>query len=165
MPQKDKKEADVEFKVLCDGEKVMIDFQSLLASSGMMEAYKGMKATVEGDYLDLPNVLTVGQNLKDGNMVIKISTEEGGEMATINMSIRNRKVEAKEKITTPAGTFDSYKISYDVIVETLVMGVKMPGGTHKTVEYVSKGTGMVRTESYNKNGKLTGYTVLTKFKP
>jgi len=76
----------------------------------------------------------------------------------MNVWITNRKVEAIEDITTPAGTFTCYKISSDVETK-MMMKISI-----KSVEWYAKNVGTVRTESYNNNGKLTGYTLLTDFK-
>lgn len=72
-----------------------------------------------------------------------------------NWIITFRKSEANKSTTTPAGTFDCFKISYDSEIKA---GLKM---TVKGVEWVAKNIGVVRSESYDKNGKLTGYTVMS----
>ena len=48
-------------------------------------------------------------------------------MASMDMSIKiyNRKVEAKEDITTPAGNFSCYKISYDMESSTKVINTSL----------------------------------------
>jgi hypothetical protein len=79
------------------------------------------------------------------------------------VKIFNRKVEAKEDITTPAGNFTCYKISYDMESSTKVMGMNNKVNL-KGVDYVSEGTGVVKTESYNKKGSLSSYSLLTGYK-
>ncbi|HEY8402648.1 MAG TPA: hypothetical protein VIK89_15370, partial [Cytophagaceae bacterium] len=111
-----------------------------------------------------PAQLSEGQNLPDAIMRMSITDKaSGNEMGTVNINIINRKVVGKEKITTPAGTFDSYKITYDITIETVMMGMRLPGNNLKGVEYISPGTGVIRNESYNQKEKLTGYQILTKF--
>jgi len=75
---------------------------------------------------------------------------------TVNVS--NRKVEAVESLTTPAGTFECYKISYDVATKMMI-NVKTKG-----VEWFSKGVGMVKSETYDSAGKLLGSNVLASVK-
>ena len=84
-----------------------------------------------------------------------------GAPVSVNMTVttQNRKVEAEEKITTPAGTFDCLKITYDMVSK--IGFVKVQGSS---VEWYSPGTGTIRSESYNKRGKLTGYSVLEEIK-
>lgn len=78
---------------------------------------------------------------------------------TMTMNVKNRKVEAKEDITTPAGTFSCYKVSSEMETE---MGQMMPIKVSiKTVEWFSENTGVVRSESYKSNGKLQGYSILS----
>ena len=81
-------------------------------------------------------------------------------MTIMNMSvsITNRKVEAVENITTPAGTFECYKITYDVATKMMI-NVKM-----KATEWYAKNVGMVKSESYTSDGKLAGSTLLTGLK-
>jgi hypothetical protein len=77
---------------------------------------------------------------------------------TMTVKVYNRKVEAIENITTPAGSFECSKITYNI--DTKVgLSVKLTG-----IEWVSKNVGVVRSESYNTKGKLQGYTLLTSLK-
>ena len=76
----------------------------------------------------------------------------------ISVDMLNRKVDKKESITTPAGTYDCFALSYD---SEMKMGMKM---NFKIKEWISEGVGVVKSESYNKNGKLMGYSELTSFK-
>ena len=71
-------------------------------------------------------------------------------------TIYNRKVEAEEEISTKAGTFKCFKISYDILTDAMI---DIKGSA---IEWIAKDVGAVRTESYNKKGKLTGYSELVK---
>jgi hypothetical protein len=90
-------------------------------------------------------------------MNIQVSSS-GITMVNMDVTINNRKVLAKEKITTSAGTFDCYKISYETESRTRMITVNTKG-----MEWISEGVGVVKTETYNKKDKLTGYSLLTKF--
>jgi hypothetical protein len=76
----------------------------------------------------------------------------------MNMSIRvfNRKVEAIETVTSPAGTWECFKLSEEMEMKGLV---KIKG---KSISWFNYEAGMVKTESYNSKGKLTGKTILTE---
>jgi hypothetical protein len=97
-----------EYLIKCNGDGVSIDFNSL-ASPGVMEQYKDMEVDISGTDIMLPNNLSPGQTLPDAHMLMNI------KMAPINMKLSvdatNRKVEGRESITTPAGTFDCMVIS------------------------------------------------------
>ena len=59
-------------------------------------------------------------------------------------------------MTCPAGTFDCIQLSQKV---ALKMGINIEAYSK---EWYAEDIGMVRSESYTKNGKLTGYSLLTK---
>ena len=122
-----------------------------------MEAFEDMEMTIKGGGLELPSNLKAGDDLKGGEMTLSIAS---GGMTIMNMAITisNRKVEAVENLTTPAGTFECYKISF--MVTTKMMGTMQTKG----VEWYTKDIGMVKSESYGNDGKLAGYTLLTNLK-
>jgi len=112
---------------------------------------------MEGGSLEMPSKLNVGDVLKPGEM--KMSFSSGGmTLMAMSISISNRKVEAIEDITTDAGTFSCYKISYDA---TTKMGIT---ASSKGVEYYSDDIGMVKSEAFDKKGELLSTTVLSAFK-
>ena len=76
----------------------------------------------------------------------------------MNVSITERKVEAKESITTAAGTFECYKISEHSEIKTL-FAMKF-----KSISWFSFEAGTVKTESYKENGKYMGKTELAEIK-
>ena len=69
-----------------------------------------------------PGKLSVGQTLADGQMEADMGNK-GSTTMTMNMTMSNRKVESKDAITTPAGTFDAYKITSDTNFENRMMGI------------------------------------------
>ena len=121
-----------------------------------MAAYQGMDVKVSSSNISIPSNPTEGQVLGDGYVSADISNE-GIHMMTLTVNIKNRKVEAKEKITTPAGTFDAIKISYDLEMR---MGLLFK---FKGKQWFVKNTGIVRTELWNSKGsKIKSYEELTK---
>lgn len=146
-----------EYDAICSEGVVSIDFNSLLRPE-MMQAYGEMDVDTEitGTNIDLPNELEVGQNLPDAEINIKISIS--GMNLNMQTTITDRKVLDRETITTPAGTFDCY-------VLTQTMNLKSMGANRSSSskQWVSEGVGVVKTEDYNKRGKLDGYSVLTSF--
>ncbi|NMD00917.1 MAG: DUF3108 domain-containing protein [Bacteroidales bacterium] len=122
-----------------------------------MEGYKDMQVSMTSDKLDLPNSLSVGQTLKEGNATMVISNQ-GMKLMTMSAHVFNRKVDSQETITVPAGTYNCYKITYDV--ESKVM-FKIQG---KAAEWYAKGVGMVKQETYDSKGKITGSTLLKSIK-
>jgi hypothetical protein len=142
-----------EYTVKCDQGILKVEMNQYL-SPEMIGSLEGMEMEVSGDELELPEKLSLGQTLDDGEITIKVMNQG---MAMMNMAVKvfNRKVEAKEQITTPAGTFDCFKLSYDV--ESKVM-LKV---TSKGEEWIAEGVGVVKSATYSKSGKLTGYSIVT----
>ena len=84
-------------------------------------------------------------------------------MKPTTTTISNRKVEAKESITTAAGTFEAFKISYNTKVESTIMGMTRSFESSSN-EWIAEGVGMVKVQSFDKKGKKQGTTELTSFK-
>ena len=144
-----------ELELKCKDGKYYVDMESYIGES-TLTPYSDMETTFEVENMTIPAEMKVGETLDNGKVTVTISNN-GMKIMTISVNISNRKVEAKEDITTQAGTFECYKISYDISTKMLIT-IKA-----STVEWYAKNVGVVRSESYNKKGKLTGYTVLTEF--
>ena len=145
---------DGEYEIICEGNEVSIDVKSLMNPT-MFDQFEGMETEISGTNVVIPSNLSVGQSLPDASMTMDIN------MSGINMSMTvmmtDRTVDGEETITTPAGSFDCFVISY---TSNIKMGMNRTG---KAKQWLSKGVGMVKQEDYNKKGKLTGTSLLTEF--
>lgn len=142
-----------EFKVECENGVFHFDAEQLL-DPATMSAYESMEVEVRGDKLELPINSADGTSLKDGGVQAVVSSG-GMKVMTLTVDITNRKVVAHETLETPAGSFKCIKYTYDTFSK---MGfVKM---NFSSIEWYSPEYGNIRSESYDKKGKLTGYTVL-----
>ena len=112
-------------------------------------------------YVEYPAVMTEGMQLPDAIFDMEVTTAGAPGVARIEMT--NRKVEGKEKVTSEAGSWDAYKITYDAEMKMRIAGIGVPM-TMKTTEWFVPGFGVVKSESYNKKGKLRGKTLLTGLK-
>ena len=127
-----------------------------------MDAYKNMEVRADEVYIEYPKTMAAGQSLADG--VFKMEMYNNNNLSTtINFSQVNRKVEGKENISTPAGSWEAFKISYEGQFKTMIGGIGIPMN-FKSVEWFVPGFGMVKSETYSKNGKLMGSTILTAYK-
>lgn len=153
---KGKSMGTVKLTARCESGVYFIDMKNYMGAQST-DAYKDMEMSVEGGNLEMPLSLKAGDVLKDGNL--KMSFSSGG-MTIMNMTIAvtNRKVEAVENITTPAGTFECCKITYDIATKMMI-NVKMKG-----VEWYAKNVGLVKSESYSTDGKLMGSSQLSVLK-
>jgi hypothetical protein len=123
----------------------------------MMSGLESISIDIEADNLEMPSDLQPGMELKDGYIKVK-ATNMGIPILNMEVRIFDRKVEGRENISTPAGSFDCFKLTYTTEVKTMGKFIS------NTVEWVAMDVGMIRSESYDKNNKLTGYTVLTELK-
>jgi hypothetical protein len=144
-----------DFEYICKDGVISFNLSNMFDQS-MLSQYQTMEMKVESDKMEIPSVLQAGQTLNDGTATITI-LNQGVKMMTMNMAVTNRKVEAIENITVAAGTFPCYKITYDV--ETKVMFKVQV----KAVDWYSMNIGLVKSETYDKNGKLTGSTELKSY--
>lgn len=138
--------------ISCDDGIITLDMERFLPQQ-MMESFRDMNMKIDVDNIELPSELEVGQGLDEGSITVS-----GDIPMTVRVDITNRKVEGKETVTTPAGTFDCYKISYDMKTK-MMMGIESSG-----IDWIAKDVGVVKSEVYKKNGKLMSYSLLTKVK-
>jgi hypothetical protein len=140
------------------GDKLYMDMSNFVNKAGFQqngEIPAGLEIT--GNSMEIPVNAQPGTALPDASVQMAL------KMGFINMKmaadITNRKVEAVEDLTISAGTFKCLKFSSDVNATVMGMNVKS-----KSLEWYSKGTGLVKSESYDKNGKLQSYTELVNIK-
>jgi hypothetical protein len=102
----------------CDGKIFYMDM------SGLMPGGK-QTTEIETSGLELPFAVSVGDTLPDNDYTIVMRSE--GNVRKIKSHIKERKVESKETVRTPGGSFDCYKISS--VIET---DIDMPGMDEKS---------------------------------
>ena len=154
---KGKNVLESDYKITCTGDGVKIDYESLFPSE-MKKQYEGMgmEMDITGTDIQIPNNLSAGQNLEDAN--VNVSMDMGAMKMKINVETYDRKVEKTESVTTEAGTFDCY-----LITEKSKSKVMMSNMETSNKVWISEGVGMVKQETYGKNGKLMSRMELTKF--
>jgi len=146
----------IEYEMKCEDGAFYVDMQNFIDPKSM-EAFKGMEVSVDSKDMVYPAGLSAGQTLPDANITVSAATG-GVTILNLIVNITNRKVIGTESVTVPAGTFECFKITYDV--ET-----KMMFKVYATVtEYVNMGVGNVKTETYDKKGKMAGTTQLVELK-
>ena len=150
----DKKGKDLgtkEYGVKCEDGVYSIDMKSFMDPQTL--AYEEMDIKIESDNLNIPANIHVGDELGDGMLDISIYSE-GMKIMGMRTDITKRKVEAQEEVTTDAGTFTCYKVTYTITVKTM-FSVRM-----EAAEWITEDIGTVKSETYSK-GKTMGYTLLT----
>ena len=147
----------MEYTAKCDGKSFSISMKSFIPAS-MQRVDGGSEMTVDAGDLIYPNSLSVGDRLNDGMVTLNVTMGTMTMKTVIN--IRNRVVTGKETLKTKAGTYDCFKIEYD-IETTGMSNMKIMS---KVKQWVAKGVGTVKSETYNTKGELTGYSQLTYLK-
>ena len=109
-----------------------------------------MTGTSSGDF---PQDMKVGDHLPDYTSQMDM----GNGMAT-TITVTNRTVIAKESVTTPAGTWDCFKITYKTSASTAVgkLGIKMPSSNTESTIWFAPNVGMIKSESKYGSMELTG---------
>ena len=151
-PEKILKQDTIIFR--CKDNVFYIDMEKYLNES-QMESFQNMEIKVTTEDLIYPPKLSPGQQLNDGSITVEVAT--GMINMALTTNIVNRKVEAHEEITTPAGSFKCYKLSEDVQSKMGFVNMQL----HNVI-WIAKDLGTIRSESYNKKGKLNGITELVK---
>lgn len=141
----------------CNGNEIRVDASTLIGQE-QNKQFESFDMKFTSKDIVFPAKLSVGQTLPDASLHGEGSS--GPVAITTDMTITNRKVEGKETIKVPAGTFDTYRVSSDMNVSTkTIMKISLD---FNTVSYRSdKVLWDIKTESYRK-GKLMGVTELSK---
>lgn len=155
--EKGKETTSGDLELTCTNGTVLLDMRNFV-NPDQMKAFGDYELKIESSALEMPSKLSVGQQLKDGSITI-VATNAPMPMKMV-INITDRKVEGKESVTTPAGTFDCYKISSNMNLQNQ-MGFNM-NFNFSSMEWLAPKAGTVKTETYDKNKKMIGYTLLTK---
>ena len=168
----DNKKNEFEMQYKCANGKLYMDFSSALkeamAKAGgdkgqSAEAVKNMEMGFSDGFMTFPSSMYPGQNLDDA--VFTMKTTSSNMSMDVTSSLSNRKVVAKEKVTTPAGTFDCLKITGTRTTTMNMLGTTRNMGK-PTQEHIwmAPGIGNIKQEVYNDKGKLESKNQLIEFK-
>ncbi len=160
MTYQDKKGKELfnsDYHITCSNNTVRVDYKSLFPSQ-MMKQYEdmGMEMDITGTDIELPNNLTVGQDLADANIAVALSMS--GMKMNFNVDMTDRTVEKRESVTTAAGTFDCYLITETNTSQTMGAEQQM-----NSKLWLAEGVGIIKQETYKKNGNLVSRMELSKF--
>jgi len=137
----------------CENNMFYIDMTSML-SSEQLSSYDEAMVEFEFDNIGYPAGMKVGTTLKDGYIEANILV---GIPITFRTDVTSRNVVSSEKITTEAGTFQTLKIEEDVKARIGFVKINM-----KVKTWVKQGIGNIKSESYDKKGKLITATELVE---
>ena len=137
--------------VQCDNGTLLMDMKMFIPST--QQAQMGdVSATGTVNYLEYPANMKEGDALKDVNFSMDFKST-AGMAGRVTIDMTNRKVTGKENITTPAGTWDCYKITYHSKMNfKLLIGFNM---NSDVTEWYAPGFGVVKTESDSGKTEIT----------
>ncbi|HEV8287097.1 MAG TPA: hypothetical protein VGQ09_22465 [Chitinophagaceae bacterium] len=137
--------------VQCENGTLMMDMKMLIPSA-QQQQMGDISASGTISYLEYPANMKEGDALKDASFSMDFKSQAGlGGHISIDMT--NRKVAGKEDITTPAGTWNCYKITYHSKM-VFKMGIGIPMNAEVT-EWYAPGFGVVKTDSGNGTTEIT----------
>jgi hypothetical protein len=164
---------DMQFK--CAGDKMYMDFGSLIKQAMQQAGQEGAdNASIQraldnteigfsDGFMDFPKSMYPGQVLQDVSVSINSSPTPQFSIEMVS-TLTDRKVVAKETVTTAAGSFDCMKISGVRMSSMKIMGMnkKMPS----SIEHIwfAPGIGVIKQEDYDEKGKLGTSMQLTAYK-
>ncbi|WP_346883024.1 hypothetical protein [uncultured Algibacter sp.] len=156
IDDKNKETFTTNFKTECNGGLFKVDMMRFFNYDKISEKQQNnLELDITGDVLEFPTNNNAGDLLNDGHITLKLNNQ-GFTLVTMSFDIKNRKIVGEENITTPAGTFNCQKITFDFESKFGILKIKGRG-----VEWYYDNVVVVKSESYNKKGKLTNYHQLT----
>lgn len=132
----------VAFKVKLMKDKIVFDPKAMLPKD------LGMNMEITGTGYTIPLRMAVGQ--KWSNAEATLTMDMGFTKMEASLTLTERKVLAKEKITVSAGTFECYKAQQLALV-TIPIGSPLK---QKHIMWYAEGVGLVKTEIYKENNQL-----------
>lgn len=141
--------------IKCHEGVLFMSMRGLVPTNDMGQS-PDIQVEISGGDLAFPKSLKMGQTLPDSEM--EITTRMGSiQLMKNRYVVKDRKVEAEETITTPAGAFKCHKISYNF--EFQLLGTR----TSRSEVWYAPSVGTVRSISYDSKGREDSRMELTKF--
>lgn len=141
--QNGKSRSKVNVSYKCDNGTLLIDASSSMPQQGNFQFSSAV--------LPYPSSVSVGQHFANATMTMTMNM--GNKTITGKVDITNRTVVAKESLTTPAGTWDCYKMTYSLTSTT--EGIGMAPYTVTVTEWYVPGYAIVQYQMGASVTKLT----------
>ncbi len=167
----------------CDGGVMMMDMSlNSQQQQAQQQSQQNTKVTfkvLNKSFMEYPNGMQVGDHLKDATSQIEMDMNNGMTGVT-TIQITDRIVAGKENVTTSAGSWECFKITYKTTSSTTLKGAhadtinsamsamdklraklgkfgpKMPSNTSESTVWYAPGFGMVKVQGKTFVMELTG---------
>jgi hypothetical protein len=156
----------LKYSYTCDGTRIKMDLSAFLSNFQALKT-----ASVEGKALEFPLSLSVGQDLPEAS--VSAVMDMGKMKMKTTTTYAKRKVEKKETVSTPAGTWSCFKIvstiettmegGNDEMSKKMAEMMKQRSPTISTAMWFAPGFGVVRSEFY-RNNKLDSRSEIVSIK-
>lgn len=131
--------------IQCKGGALQMNMKMMLSEDQMKAWGENATVTATGEFLEYPPTIAEGGTLPDGNLHMDIKTEQGMNIS-VDLQVTDRLVLGKESITSPAGTWECFKISSKQRIVSKVAGIGIPFKI-EVKEWFAPGEGVIKTES------------------
>jgi hypothetical protein len=151
---------NVVVSVLCEMvvKDAMTIFDKKHVFIGQLKSSNEKIVDVTGTPLKFPNNLAVGQSISDAHL--NMTLRKGIITVHVTVDMTNGKCVATEIIKTPAGTFNSLKITQDIAT---AISIASTDHTH-AISWGTAGIGIVKSDTYNSDGSLKNSLELIEIK-
>jgi hypothetical protein len=127
-----------------------------------LKSFRDRRLVYEGTPLAWPNQPTANAPLPKGGAVVQVSSPSVA-IAKIKTAVHHRKLRAEQvRVTVPAGTFECYTVESQRELATEARSDLTLKSTSRQVDYYDPAVGIVKTEYYDKGGKLVRARVLAR---
>ncbi|RAK69929.1 hypothetical protein [Hymenobacter edaphi] len=148
-----------EYVYLCRRDTVLTDGR-LLLDPAMLRSFRDRRFAFEPVHLAWPNQPTPGA-LPGGKLTVQVSSPSV-DIAQVMTSVTERKISGPESVTTPAGTFQCYKVEARYEYVTQARADMARRSVKRVVDYYAPGVGMVRSEMRDADREPDHVAVLLK---
>jgi hypothetical protein len=136
----------------CDGQNLKMDLGSMLSNFSPGTEIESVKP------VEFPINISAGQMLQDASYTVHM--KRGKMDMTITTTVKDRKVEAAESVTTAGGTWNCFKVTSVADASTTMAGadpamsqkiadaMKKQNGEQKMIMWFAPDFGIVKTEMY-----------------
>ena len=111
---------------------------------------------VVNDAVAIPNTLSIGQELPEGSVTVRIDGQIG--LISWDSILTDRNVIDFEEITTPAGTFECY-----VINQTNTLQGRFARRNYNGTIWIAEDVGIVKEVTKKRNGRVVSTTILEQY--
>jgi hypothetical protein len=146
---------------LCRNDTTYTDGLSEINYEGL-KSFRDRRIAYQGTPIAWPNQPAPGAALPSGGVVVQVSSPSVA-IAKVNTTLRQRKLTGGPvAVKVPAGTFNCYTVeSLRELATAARTDLVLKMGSRQ-VDYYDPAVGIVKTEYYDKGGKLTQSRVLAK---